>query len=287
MPRQRATGIELTDALVEDAAARVRAARFVPKAKLVPGKLSRADEVVLIERLAARGLERTARGVRVAVAEQVRGAIGAAERLTLPELAARVVGATRAEIRRAAMGLVGAGELVLLPATRGDAFAKPGPHVLSPGELETARDVAQALAKLIARVKARRGSPPRTLERAELRALVAPLAELAELAEPAGAGAGGSETTTSRVLAKLTELGRERGRSVFIPDVLRALHADRDGERQIAHAALLELARAGRVELRPESGVGNLSEQDRALCPSGADGLVISYARVVAGGGGA
>jgi hypothetical protein len=48
-----------------------------------------------------------------------------------------------------------------------------------------------------------------------------------------------------------------------------------------AHAMLDQAARFGAIELRPESGMGLLSEADAALCPSGPRGSILSYARAL------
>src|SRR5688572_26339431 len=71
MAKTRATPMALTDALVADAEAAVRSTGFVVTKKLITGKLARQDEILLVEKLVARGLERTARGVRAPLADQV------------------------------------------------------------------------------------------------------------------------------------------------------------------------------------------------------------------------
>jgi DNA-binding transcriptional regulator YiaG len=48
-----------------------------------------------------------------------------------------------------------------------------------------------------------------------------------------------------------------------------------------AHAALIEAARRGQLELRPESGMDRLSKADAALCLPGPQGSVLSVLRVV------
>ncbi len=250
----------------------VRAERFVPTKQLVRGKLSRHDEALLFEKLALRGLERTPKGVRTPLAEQIASSIDATTPVPLAALAKRVRGATAAEVKRTLYELVAAGELSLLAGARTDEVTRPGSHVLAPAELDALRDLAKLLPKLVARARPRKGLPAKTLRRAEARAVLEPLIALSSSpAAPAG-----------EVLETLAALERARGRSVFVPDLVRALGAAESPAG--AHRALLALAHAGKVELRPESGVGNLSAADRALCPSDAQGTLISYARVLAGG---
>jgi hypothetical protein len=68
---------------------------------------------------------------------------------------------------------------------------------------------------------------------------------------------------------------------VRVPDVVRAL------ETEYAHATLIDaldaMARDGTLELRPESAIARLSDEDRARCPVGLDGTPLSYARLLAG----
>lgn len=268
MATRKATTALLTDAIVAEAEARVRAEGFVAARQLVSVKLSRSDQLMLIEKLAVRGLERTPRGMRVPVVDQVMATVDD-EPAPLKTLSKRLRGANVAETKRAALALAGAADLALVSTTAGDAVTRPGRHVLGPAELDAMRDAAKLLAKLGTRVRARKGAPPKTLARKELRAALAALLALV----------GDADHDAVDVLECLGELQRARGRSVFIPDLVRALGLQ--GQPEAAHEKLLALAREGHVELRPESGVGNLSGADRALCPSDARGAVISYARVI------
>jgi hypothetical protein len=277
MARTRTALMALTEALIADAERAVRGTGFVVTKKLVAGKLTRQDEILLIEKLVARGLERTARGVRAPLAEQVLKALEATQSASLAALAKRVSGATLAEIKREAFRLVESGKLSLVAGPRGDEFVAAGANVLDSHELGALRDASKTLAKLVTGLRARKGTPPKTLARAELSALLEPLLTIA------AATTAGATLTPSRLLETLDNLAPARGRSVFIPDVIRTLGADGEPLRAQAHEALFELARAGRVELRPESGVNSLPDTDRALCPSDAAGTIISYARVIDG----
>ncbi|MCU0693111.1 MAG: hypothetical protein MUF54_17095 [Polyangiaceae bacterium] len=63
----------------------------------------------------------------------------------------------------------------------------------------------------------------------------------------------------------------------MVPAVVRAL----GGDMGFVHQALLDASKAGLFELRPESGMGRLSAQERELCPVGYDGAVLSWVRLV------
>lgn len=62
----------------------------------------------------------------------------------------------------------------------------------------------------------------------------------------------------------------------FVPTLVRAL----DGDVAHIHEWLLDGARAGRWELRPESGMGRLSSEETAQCPKNSDGTVLSWVRL-------
>jgi hypothetical protein len=84
------------------------------------------------------------------------------------------------------------------------------------------------------------------------------------------------------VAAVATGLRPELG-LCYVPDVVRGLLPAHSLEE--VHAALLEAARSGRIELRPEAGLSRLSHDDLGLCPEGAHGTRLSWARPLGEGG--
>ncbi len=65
----------------------------------------------------------------------------------------------------------------------------------------------------------------------------------------------------------------------FIPKVMQELSPQL--EPKAAQSVLLAAAKAGLVELRPEGGLGRLSEAELELCPTGPGGTRLSWARRV------
>jgi hypothetical protein len=63
----------------------------------------------------------------------------------------------------------------------------------------------------------------------------------------------------------------------FVPDVVRACGG---GDVRAAHQALMQAARRGEIELRPESGLSRLSREELALCLHGPQGSVLSWIRL-------
>jgi hypothetical protein len=63
----------------------------------------------------------------------------------------------------------------------------------------------------------------------------------------------------------------------FVPRVIGNLAPELSAES--VREALLEAARAGRIELRPEGGLARLSAAELEVCPKGAMGAALAWAR--------
>ncbi|MCL2723635.1 MAG: hypothetical protein FWD69_04275 [Polyangiaceae bacterium] len=95
--------------------------------------------------------------------------------------------------------------------------------------------------------------------------------------DPAMASASSvGDISMHRVRACVDE-HRESSGLTWVPKLVRALGGLAARDR--VHAQLFRGARAGELELRPESGMGRLSEEDAALCPSGPQGSRLSWVR--------
>ena len=83
------------------------------------------------------------------------------------------------------------------------------------------------------------------------------------------------------LVAELTQADRRSG-LVFVPDVVTAAVEVGLASADEVPTMLVSLARGGRLELRPESGLGRLSAAERGLCPVAPDGRTpLSWARVL------
>jgi len=114
------------------------------------------------------------------------------------------------------------------------------------------------------------------------------LSRIAALAAPAPKGAASPRSSTGiaenglgQVLAALDATREERTGLSFVPRVVQQLiphmHA------AVAHQMLLTAARDELIELRPEGGLGRLTEEELALCPPGPGGTRLSWARRLPG----
>ncbi len=250
---------EVPGGLVDEVAEAVRRSGAIPLARLTRVKLTRRATGLLHEQLARRGLEQTGRAARVPVREQVLAAIAGGPIAT-------------AAVRKQVRGLAGAGELAVAIAdlvrsgraavvVRGgvEHVAPPSPEVLAPRELAAVVELARALGKAVARLRARAGKPARSLWRGDVLALL----------EEARAALG--DGLESIVEAVRHHASPATGLAA-VPAIARALGRD-------IRQPLLAAAAAGLVELRPESGVGLLAPADADLCPRGPDGWPLSWAR--------
>jgi hypothetical protein len=265
----------LPDEIIDAIVARVRNENGVALRALRLGKLSARAHAQLLSALARANLEHTGMSIRVPLRDQVRAAVDRAGEAGIPTkaLAREVKGArSAAELGLVVRELIADGRLVIVAHGRAQRAAAPGPWWLRERELSALGDAAQALAGLAKATRAAKGKPRPTLDR---RALQEPLRVLQELAGRSDAG------SVRAALRVALELAPAHAGLVRVPDVVRALEPDH--ARAAVLDALDDMARAGTLELRPESAIAGLPDVDRARCPVGLDGTPLSYARLVAG----
>jgi hypothetical protein len=265
----------LPDEIIEAIVARVRNENGVTLRALRLGKLSARAHAQLLSVLGRSNLEHTGMSIRVPLRDQVRAAVDRAGAAGMPTkaLAREVKGArSAAELGLVVRELIADGKLVVVAQGREQRAAAPGPRWLREGELSALGEVAQALAGLAKATRPAKGKPRPTLDRSVLQE---PLRVLQALA-------GRSDDVSVRAALRVAlELAPAHAGLVRVPDVVRALEPDH--ERATVLDALDEMARAGTLELRPESAIARLPEEDRARCPVGPDGTPLSYARLVTG----
>lgn len=252
--------------------ARVRVAGAIGKSALKWSKLDAAAQATLRAALESAGLEVTEKHARVPLAEQVDRVVrGADERgVPLPQLARAVKGArSTVELRAIIDARIAAGAIALVTDGKVERVVIASEALLGPAELDRLPALLASLRALVARTKATTGKPRATISRATLRALFE-----GEAPKPSSVA-----TVKTALLDAFAGAAAPTG-LVRVPEVIGTL------EPVYARAALLAaldaLARAGAVELRPESGLQRMSEEDRARCLSALDGTPLSYARVIA-----
>jgi hypothetical protein len=252
---------------------RARNERAVALTSLKLGKLSSKAQGELLDAIARAGLEHTGKAIRVALRKQLRDLIKAAGASGIPSttIARQVNGARSAEVAVAVRELIRDGELALLAGARTSRLTVSSPDLLRDDELATLTELAQGLAKLLKTTRAAKGKPRPTLSRSVLED---PLRVLQDLAAKQDASRTRTALRSALATAPLS------AGLVRVPDVIRALESQHS--RSSLLAALDAFAREGQLELRPDSAIGRLPDDDRARCPVGIDGTPLVFARPLA-----
>lgn len=263
---------ELPGGLVEEVEGEVRRSGAVALRKLTKMKLSRRAEGLLHEGLARRGLERTGKAVRVPIREQVVAA-SAPGPVAASAMRKEVRGlASAGELKLVLADLVRSGRAAIVMRDGVEHLAAPSPEVLASEQLAAVQDLGRALGKAVSSVRARAGRPARSLWRADIVALL----------DRARAALAGEADPVALVVQAVRRHASPTTGLAPVPAIARAL----GGALPDVREALLAAAAAGLVELRPESGVGLLAPADAELCPRGADGWPLSWARELQRGSG-
>jgi len=264
---------QFDEALVVEAERKIRENGAMAPSKLLPKGLSRAGQALFLESLGRCGLERTGKHMRVPVDEQVQARLASEGPIPLASLAKRLAGVTAVEAKRAATRLVSAGSAVWVMRDGKDVVAPPTVDALSPTELEALKQAVKRVEAMLKWVRPKKGVPTRTLLRNDLGSAACLLST-----GPASAEARPADAERM-VLDTILRFADGRTGLARVPEVVRAVGGQ--VAREEALRAMLTLDRAGRIELRPESGIGLLSDADAALCPRGPREVPLSFVRVV------
>jgi hypothetical protein len=280
MPRARPEIDQVPDGLAEETERAVRQTGALPLRRIKPaqGALSRRAQGLLFETLARRGLERTARALRVPLRDQVTALLDGGAPIATAALRKQLAGVeSAAELKLVVGDLVRAGRAALVMRAGKEHIAARDGALLSREQVAHIADVARKLARLAASARARAGQPPRTLLRADVLALLEPARRDLDAGDGQSGDADGDPVAL--VIAAVRERIDPTTGLAFVPEVARALEGRLAGDA--LRAALVGAARSGLVELRPESGVELLSPPDAAMCPRGPDGSPLSWLRLV------
>jgi len=242
--------------------------RFLPCSSIRPAAVREA----VVDALRADGYEVTARFVRVPLAVQIETVLRERAHLPLKSVATHVVGATAKEAQAAALELVDAGKAHRVLRTDADSIVWGSERVVSGSKLAA---VTQRLTLLVAQLRraSRKGARVGVLRTDLESALssVLPAERVKDSQPPETASA------LSRILRAIDAARDEQIGLSFIPRVMELLA----GELDVAAVkrTLLEAESRGLVELRPEGGLGRLSDREMQACPEGLHGTRLSWAR--------
>ncbi len=246
----------------------------IAKSALAKHGVPRARVAFALEQLAASGLEVTSKFVRVPLAQQLAAQLSSAGLLPLRSIESYVHGANKREATAAASELVTANGARFVVRSTELLLASSETAALDDRDLDRLETATATLAAAVKLARRKGGTLLRADVEQALRAFVpVPTAPTAPTAPSA------TKASPLQSIRASIDAHRETSGLTWVPKLVRALGGL--PARDAVHAELLRGARAGELELRPESGMGRLSEEDAALCLAGPQGSRLSWVRPI------
>jgi len=229
----------------------------------------------LILRLVEHGFEVGKTCVRRPLQAQLADALSHAALIPVTGLASHVAGASSTELKAAIAQAVGAGKV--RRALRGTAEVLCGPEVrvLDGEQLRRVGERAQAFAKLVEKVTRKGGLVLLADDVDEA------LADVQRVV-PKRVENKREDETFAALLSAVDSTRDGRSGLSFVPAIVGRL-APRIPTDQVIQMLVSAAARE-LLELRPEGGIGRLSEAELSVCPPGPHGTKLSWARRLGGG---
>ena len=245
---------------------RIRADGALATSALVKLGVPRPNLDAVLVALGQEGFEVTKKLVRVPLVSQILERVERGASASAKDLAALVVGGSKKEVAEALDALVASKRAALVVRTKETVVVGRTADVLEGRELDT---LERSLAALQASLKLARKQRASFLRTDVTRAL-------SEAVLPSVPRV----TSDTNDIALVVERHRDASGLTFVPTVVRAV----GGEKSIpwVHSELLRGFREGRFELRPESGLGRLSEEELRYCIPGPQGSKLSWVRTIA-----
>jgi hypothetical protein len=240
-----------------------------------------ATRAALAAELAKEGYEATKSVVRRPLGDQLAAALADGAFVPLKAVASVVSGATAAEAKRAATALVAKGGAKLVLRGTAEVLVPAMAPVLSREQLARFGRLAKVVAKAAA---SKSGASVLQVDMVEALGEVVPGITVsgrgAERVERRPEGAAPPRDGSGKLTHLLSTLEETRDPQTglsFVPAIVARLEPEIGAEA--VRALLVSAATNGVIELRPEGGIGRLSEQELAVCPPGPQGTRLSWAR--------
>lgn len=278
-PAKAQTAIDV-EALLAELKQRIERDGAVKRSEIVP-KSAREQ---LVSRLVGDGFEAGKTHVRRSLALQLEDALAHSALIPMSGLAAHLRGASVAERKVAVTDAVQRGKARRVLRGKAEVLCGPEVRVFGAEQLRRVGERVQALSKLLEKVT-KMGDfvlLADDVEEAfgELRRALPKKAERAEEAETAGSQR--PDETFEALLSAVDSTRDARSGLSFVPAIVGRL-APRIPKEQ-ALQLLMTAAAQELLELRPEGGIGRLSEAELSVCPPGPHGTKLSWARRLGGG---
>jgi hypothetical protein len=259
------------EALAAAAAQAIAREKSIARSKLAP---SSVREQVL-EVLRARGFEVTTKAARVPIAGQLEAVLRDGGHVPVKRAAQYVQGATAAEVKQAALGLVATGRARLVLRTATETLVSATSEVLTGDDLVAASKRLSAVAKQLEKaVRSQKGKGGWDLLREDVEQALRDIVLPSRRSPRKGIEENSDLDQVLRAIdsARDVSLGLS-----FVPKVIDLVAIDLD--RAAAQRVLLGAASRGLVELRPEGGLNRLSDAELLACPEGPQGTRLSWVR--------
>jgi hypothetical protein len=249
-----------------------------------------AARIPIVERLREAGYEVTRSYARRNLSEQLAEVLADGAFVPLKDVKVLVSGATATEVKAQIAALTKRGTAQVVLRTKVETLVPGSTATLSRVEVKQLKAALEPLTKQLSKVATSKSSLSLLLT--DVSEALRDAVEGTTLADALSSSKGnGSKTpdspaatvltTREQVLNAIDATFDEQVGLSFVPDVLKRLAPEMD--LTAAQAALLSVAQLGLVELRPEGGLGRLSDAELLVCPPGPEGTRLSWARRVEG----
>lgn len=269
----RAKTVVDVDAAVREVEERLNRDGAMKLSELKPKALRDA----VVPRLVEKGFEATKAYVRRPLLAQLSEALSHGALVPVSGLAAHVPGATSAELKTAVAQAVKSGRARTVLRGKAEVLCGPEVMVVDSAQLARIRERALALSKLVEKVTRKPGLAllAEDLEEAlsEVRRAVPTAPVIEKKREDDGLAALLSAVDSTRDV---------RSGLSFVPAIVGRLAPQIATPRAIE--LLMSAAARELLELRPEGGIGRLSEAELSVCPPGPHGTKLSWVRRLGGG---
>jgi hypothetical protein len=244
---------------------------------------------ILAEMLSREGFEVTQSVIRRPLRAQLLGALAHGALVPVKSLSAHVRGAAAAELKRLTEDAIREGLARRVLRGTAEVLAGEDVRVLSGAEVESMRLRVVGLGKALEKVTKKPGlsllasDAQDALEQAITAVTERGAAQTAAKATHASVTPQKPSDEPMRALLAAVDSTRDvRTGLSFVPAVVGRLAPTVDAGAAVK--LLLSAAERELLELRPEGGIGRLSEAELSVCPAGPHGTRLSWARRLTGG---
>jgi hypothetical protein len=253
--------------------AQLRQSQFIKASELTKLGVPKVQHAEVLSRLVAKGFEQTKTGIRAALSQQLMGVVDERKQVPQKGLEKLLRGATGTEVKALVDQFIQQGRLCKLLRGKAEWLASPDTDTLTLEELRLVQRVTLSLAATSKKVLASQKTKL-ALWRSDLEELAAELDTIRSSRKPVHDHS--TESESQRILAALVDVVDSELELAYVPAAIRRSGLDADAARR----ALLDLAHAGVLELRADSGSARFTEEDLRLAPPGPDSSSLLWARL-------